>query len=86
MNGRQDCWGFQGMTGKRIPDKQKETPEAPTPRALRDSPAWPSYPSLGCTPAEPNSVSPGNCIIARNGTSWSKIDKSAYRVCPSKIV
>ncbi|MHB8900140.1 MAG: ParA family protein [Thermoguttaceae bacterium] len=23
------------------------------------SPAWPGYPLLGCTPAEPNSVSPG---------------------------
>jgi hypothetical protein len=73
------------MAGKRI-SKNRETPEAAEPRALRDSPAWPGYPLLGCTPAEPNSVSPGNCIIARNKASWLKIDKSAYRLCPSKIV
>jgi hypothetical protein len=74
------------MTGKRISGKQKKTLDAAKPRALRDSPAWPGYPLLGCTPAEPNSVSPGNCIIAQNGMRSSKIDQRLKRVHPSKIV
>jgi hypothetical protein len=60
-------------------------------------PPWPGYPLLGCTPAEPNSVSPGKDYstpqVARRPESaehsppapTSKIDTSAYRVRAFKI-
>jgi hypothetical protein len=61
-------------------------------------PPWPGYPLLGCSPAEPNSVSPGKNYSTPPVARWPesahhrlpapapKIDKSAYRVRASKIV
>jgi len=60
-------------------------------------PPWPGYPLLGCSPAEPNSVSPGKNYSTPQVARWpnrahdsppapaSKIDKSAYRVRAFKI-
>jgi len=50
------------MKGKRMDDGWKKTgPEQQGPGPVRvHSPALPGYPSLGCSSAVPNSVSPGN--------------------------
>ena len=42
-------------------------------------PPSPGYPSLGCTPAEPNSVSPGNIHHTSSSRCPLKIDKRAHR-------
>jgi transposase len=48
--------GFQGMEGSRMSTGEERSPEAP----LSDIPSpSPGYPSAGCSPAEPASVSPG---------------------------
>jgi len=48
--------GFEGMEGSRMSTGEERSPEAP----LSDIPSpSPGYPSVGCSPAEPASVSPG---------------------------
>lgn len=48
--------GFQGMEGSRMSVDKERSPKAP----LGDIPSpSPGYPSTGCSPAEPASVSPG---------------------------
>jgi hypothetical protein len=64
----------------------------------KDGPAWlpqtgpgrsffppsPGYPLLGCFPAEPNSVSPGNIHHTSSSRCPLKFDTSAYRVVHQK--
>jgi transposase len=51
-----ECWGFQGMEGSRMFANEERSPKAPP----RDIPSpSPDYPSAGCSPAEPASVSSG---------------------------
>jgi len=72
MNRPQEKGVFGGMAGKRIVDEQivaeqNETPGAMPPRAFAgrfSRLAWLSL--LGCTPAEPNSVSPGKAQYSSN--------------------
>ena len=50
-------------------------------RAWRSfSPPSPGYPSLGCTPAEPNSVSPGNMHHSSRSRCLHRRDKTGTEV------
>jgi hypothetical protein len=58
--------------------EKKTGPERERPGPVRvHSPALPGYPSLGCSSALPNSVSPGN--MKHNPKKWSAIPKPAKR-------
>ena len=77
---------------------REREPEPEGPGRADILPPWPGYPLLGCSPAEPNSVSPGKNYstpqVARRPEQAqhslpapaSKIVKSAYRVRAFKIV
>jgi hypothetical protein len=48
-------------------------------------PPSPGYPSLGCTPAEPNSVSPGNVHHTSSSGSWHPNDKREGKLRKTRL-
>jgi hypothetical protein len=87
VRGRFAVGFFEAWRRRSIGRSKKNAPATrrpPGPGASSTRPR-PGYPLLGCSPAEPNSVSPGNVNDKSRSACWLKIDRSAYRVGRFKI-